>query len=91
MAATKADRAAPPVDRPVITPQAGPQTLFLKSVADIAIYGGSAGGGKTYALLLESLRNVGNPDFGAVIFRRVSPQIPGQGGSCASSKSLFPA
>lgn len=28
-----------------IKPQAGPQTDFLKSSADIAFYGGSAGGG----------------------------------------------
>ena len=53
-----------------IKPQAGPQEMFLSSPADIAIYGGAAGGGKTYALPLECLRHVGNPKFGVVIFRR---------------------
>ena len=36
-----------------IGPQPGPQQLFLSSPADIAIYGGAAGGGKTFAELLE--------------------------------------
>jgi hypothetical protein len=31
---------------------------FLRSPADICIYGGAAGGGKTFALLLEPLRHV---------------------------------
>jgi hypothetical protein len=62
-----------------IGPQEGPQTLFLSSAADIAIYGGAAGGGKTFAELLEPLRHVGNKDFGAVIFRRTTPQITNEG------------
>jgi hypothetical protein len=37
-------------------PQSGPQKKFLKSRADIAIYGGAAGGGKTWALLREPLK-----------------------------------
>ena len=44
-----------------LRPQQGPQEQFLSSPADIAIYGGSAGGGKTYALLLEPLRHMDNP------------------------------
>ncbi len=41
----------------VIAPQPGPQTRFLRTSADIAIYGGAAGGGKSWALLLEPLRH----------------------------------
>jgi hypothetical protein len=48
-------------------------------LADIAIYGGAAGGEKTFAELLEPLRHVGNKDFGAGIFRRTTPQIPNEG------------
>ncbi len=29
----------------IIRPQAGPQTVFLSTKADIAVYGGAAGGG----------------------------------------------
>ena len=35
-------------------PQRGPQTAFASSPADIAIFGGAAGGGKSYALLYEA-------------------------------------
>jgi len=38
-----------------IAAQPGPQTAFLRSGADICIYGGAAGGGKTAALILEPL------------------------------------
>ena len=48
-----------------ISPQPGPQSAFLSSDADIVIYGGAAGGGKTYALLMEALRNVDVPGIGA--------------------------
>lgn len=54
----------------VIRPQAGPQEQFLATPADIAIYGGSAGSGKSWALLLEPLRHINNKKFGAVFFRR---------------------
>ena len=42
----------------VIRPQKGPQEKFLATSADIAIYGGAAGGGKTYAILMEPLRYI---------------------------------
>jgi len=72
-----------------IRPQPGPQELFLSSSADIVIYGGSAGGGKTYGLLLESLRHIDVKGFGAVIFRRTSPQIRNEGGLWDTSEELF--
>lgn len=40
----------------VLKPQFGPQEKFLATPADICIYGGAAGGGKTYGLLLSALR-----------------------------------
>jgi len=69
-----------------IRPQAGPQGGFLSTPADIALYGGAAGGGKTWALLLEPLRHIHNPDFGAVIFRRTYPQIRSEGGLWSESE-----
>ena len=44
--------------KPELRPQPGPQEMFLKSEADIAIYGGAAGSGKSFALLLEPLYHV---------------------------------
>lgn len=51
-------------------PQPGPQTAFLTSDADIAIYGGAAGGGKSFAVLLDAAKKIGHPGYGAVVFRR---------------------
>ena len=76
--------------RPEIWPQPGPQEAFLASPADIAIYGGAAGGGKTWALLLEPLRHLANPDFGAVIFRREATQITNEGGLWDEAAKLYP-
>lgn len=73
-----------------IKPQEGPQEEFLKTSADIAIFGGSAGSGKTYSLLLDPLRNYKNPDFGGVIFRRTSVQIRNEGALWDESMKLYP-
>lgn len=73
----------------ILKPQEGPQENFLATSADIAIYGGAAGGGKTYALLLESARNIKNPKYGAVIFRRQSIQITQEGGLWDSSFGVY--
>lgn len=73
-----------------IRPQPGFQVQFLSSPADIAIGGGAAGAGKTFALLLEPLRHVHNPYFGGVIFRRTSPQIRSEGGLWDTSNNLYP-
>ncbi|MBZ9600739.1 phage terminase large subunit [Phyllobacterium chamaecytisi] len=78
------------VAQTIIRPQAGPQTTFLASPADIAIYGGSAGGGKTWALLMEPLRHVANPQFGAVFFRRTTVQVRNEGGLWDESEKLYP-
>ena len=72
-----------------ISPQPGPQSAFLSSDADIVIYGGAAGGGKTYALLMEALRNVDVPGFGAVIFRKNANQVLAQGGLWDTSRALY--
>lgn len=74
----------------IIRPQPGPQTTFLSSPADIAIYGGAAGGGKTWALLMEPLRHVSNPGFGAVFFRRNLTQVRNEGGLWDESEKLYP-
>jgi len=72
-----------------IMPQPGPQSAFLASRADIAIYGGAAGGGKSYALLLEPCRHMENPDFGGVIFRRQAIQVRAEGGLYDTSFGIY--
>lgn len=73
-----------------IRPQKGRQESFLASSADIVIYGGSAGGGKTWALLIDPLRDIDVKDFTALIFRRTYPEITNQGGLWDESKRLYP-
>jgi hypothetical protein len=73
-----------------IRPNSVPQETFLASAADIAVYGGSAGGGKSWALLLDAMRFAANPAYGAVLFRRTSPQITNEGGLWDESGKLYP-
>lgn len=72
----------------VIRPQDGRQTDFLASKADIAIYGGSAGGGKSFALLLEGMRHFQKSGFVGVVFRRDSTQLR-DGGLWTESQELY--
>ena len=67
------------------------QYQFFTSQADIVIGGGSAGGGKTYALLMEAARNHLNPRFSAVIFRRLLPEILNPGGLWDEAVGLYGA
>ena len=71
-------------------PQRGPQMSFMSTVADIAVYGGARGGGKTWSVLVEPIRHLGNPRFGAVIFRREYPEIRNEGGLWDKSMELYP-
>lgn len=73
----------------IIEPQPGPQTMFLASAADITIYGGSAGGGKTWGLLLEPVRHIGNKGFSSVFFRRTTVQVRNPGGLWDESRNIY--
>lgn len=79
----------PQAEQVAIRPQKGAQEAFLSSSADIVIYGGSAGGGKSFGLLMEPLRHIDNPRFGAVIFRRTYPQIMLEGGLWDESAEIY--
>ena len=76
-------------ERIVLAPQEGPQEKFLATAADICIYGGAAGGGKTYGLLLEPLRHMGNKDYRALIFRKNYTQVTSPGGLWDSSRKIY--
>lgn len=71
-------------------PQPGPQTAFMETIADIAIYGGAAGGGKSYGLLLDPLRHIQVAGFGGVIFRKTAVQVRNEGGLWDESSKIYP-
>ena len=73
----------------IIRPQKGPQEKFLATSADIAIYGGAAGGGKSFALLMEPLRYKNVQGYEAVIFRNEYMQIISPGGLRDESLKMY--
>lgn len=75
----------------VAGPQPGPQTEFLSTAADICIYGGAAGGGKTRGLLMEATRWVHVAGYAGMIFRRNSVQVRNPGGLWDDSMRVYPA
>ena len=66
------------------------QWLFLESKADITIYGGAAGGGKTHSVLCDPLKRKDNGRFSAVIFRRTMPDITRPGAMWDESAKIYP-
>lgn len=73
-----------------IKPHPGPQTQFLSCPADICIYGGQVGGGKTFGMLMDGLRFKDNKRANAVWFRRTREQIKQGGGAWDESLNLYP-
>src|SRR3990167_1651152 len=73
-----------------LMPHPGPQEKFLRTKATVALFGGAKGGGKSYSLLLDTTRHLSVQRFGAVIFRRESPQIYNMGGLWDTSEKVYP-
>jgi len=74
----------------ILRPNPGKQEAFLSTPADIALYGGSAGGGKTMAILMESLRNINNPRFTCTILRRNMTDIKKTGALWDEASNIYP-
>lgn len=73
----------------ILKPQKGPQERFLATAADICIFGGSAGSGKTFAELLVPLRFKNVRGFNCVIFRHNANQIFSAGGLWDEALSMY--
>ena len=59
----------------VFRPNPGPQTQYLASSEREVLYGGAAGGGKSYATLADPLRNMNNPDFSGLLVRHTTEEL----------------
>lgn len=68
------------------------QWELIDCAADIVIYGGAAGGGKSFALLVEPIcRGLHEiPGFYAVIFRRTSKQVTEPGALWDQASKIYP-
>ena len=69
------------------------QYELLSSPADWVLFGGAAGGGKSYALMLDMLRHAQGPHgqrlFRGAIFRQTFPQLSQSGGLIDQTKSIY--
>lgn len=51
------------------------QAAALSSPADILLYGGAAGGGKSEVLLVDAAQYISNPEHHAILFRETFPEL----------------
>ena len=59
----------------VFKPNEGPQTEFLSAVERQVLFGGAAGGGKSYAMLADPLRDMNNPNFSGLLVRHTTEEL----------------
>jgi len=59
----------------IFAPNEGPQTEFLAAAETDVLYGGAAGGGKSYAMLVDPLRYAHRSAHRALIIRRSMPEL----------------
>jgi len=59
----------------LFNPNAGPQTDFLAAPEKEVLYGGAAGGGKSFAMLMDLLRYAHNGNHRALLLRRTLAEL----------------
>lgn len=71
----------------IFEPNPGPQTEFLASTEQEVLYGGSAGGGKSYSLVADPVRYLNNPNARMLLVRRSTEELREL---ISVSKQLYP-
>lgn len=59
----------------IFEPNPGPQTDFLASSEREVLYGGAAGGGKSYAMVVDPLRYAHNPNARMLLVRKSTEEL----------------
>jgi hypothetical protein len=71
----------------IFEPNPGPQTSFLAATEQEVLYGGAAGGGKSYAMVADPVRYLGNPNARMLLVRRSTEELREL---ISVSKQLYP-
>lgn len=59
----------------IFKPNPGPQELFLSASEKEVLYGGAAGGGKSFAMIADPIRYFTNPNFRGLLLRRTNDEL----------------
>lgn len=59
----------------IFKPNDGPQTEFLAASEQEVLYGGAAGGGKSFAIVADPMRYFSNPEFQGLLLRRTTDEL----------------
>lgn len=73
----------------ILAPASIPQEQFLSTTSDITLYSGSAGAGKTFAIIINLVKYAMEKNTNAVCFRRTSTQLRQAGGLWREAKLIF--
>ena len=71
----------------IFKPNEGPQTDFLAATEQEVLYGGAAGGGKSYAMVADPVRYFNNERFAGLLVRRSTEELREL---ISVSKQLYP-
>ena len=77
------------LDQNIIGPKSPKQYDFMHSEANITVFGGAAGAGKSYLGVMVFLKHVHLKNFRGVLVRRTTPQLTGPGGLLEKATKLF--
>jgi hypothetical protein len=73
----------------IIQPQAGGQEMFVRSNVDIAIFGGTLGGGKSFGAILANAEPSLDPKYRGIFFRKTLKELKGAGSITDDFKEAY--